>query len=221
MKPLDKATAQPRFVRSPLPPGPSLMLPAFQGLRRSPTPSSLGPHVPLRPFITHVLDSQQGWSGSLAALLTTPAKPPRPPKSSWAVLSSQLTKVLLSHPGSNHPSTLLSSLSRVISSLPTPPTAARPSSIASIPALLAPLIELSPPLPQDPFSALFLLALLSPKSSLANLVPPAMKAELNILVEGALSKGGVRNEVEVLSTQLAALGECTSSFISHSCPNSC
>ena len=64
------------------------------------------------------------------------------------------------------------------------------------------------PLPADPFTALFLLALLSPKVSLAKLVPDSIREELNALVDDACARGMVGREVEVLATQLAALGEC-------------
>ncbi|KAL8291718.1 hypothetical protein RQP46_001976 [Phenoliferia psychrophenolica] len=129
-------------------------------------------------------------------------------KSTWAVLATQLTKILLSTPRTSSASSLLHSLSSVLSKLPSPPLAARPSSVSSLPSLLSPLVALAPPLPSDPFAALFLLALLSPKVSLAKLVPDHLRIELRQLVDGACKEGDVGREVEVLATQLAALGEC-------------
>lgn len=130
------------------------------------------------------------------------------------MLASQLTKILLSTPRTSSAPVLLHTLSLALAALPTPPLAARPSSIAGIPALLAPLLALAPALPADPFAALFLLALLSPKVSLAKLVPEAMRAEIGALVDDACAKGDVGREVDVLATQLAALGECAYSRVS-------
>ncbi|GAA5834600.1 hypothetical protein JCM11251_007050 [Rhodosporidiobolus azoricus] len=170
-------------------------------------------------------------------------------KSSWASLSPTLQKSLLRLSSTSSPSDILSALLTPLSELPTPaisprPRAPQPPSSSSSPspavtsnhhphALLLDTLSLTPlatqlttfassPNPNHVLSNLLLcMALLSPRSSLANLVPPGPgSGELQSLIREALGtaageEGGaqegvglVKEEVDVLVKQLGALGEC-------------
>ncbi|GAA5868784.1 hypothetical protein JCM8547_005379 [Rhodosporidiobolus lusitaniae] len=84
--------------------------------------------------------------------------------------------------------------------LPSPsPSATTDASLAS-----APLLP-----PQTLLNLLLLLSLFSPRSSLTALIPPSASSGLQALMREALETAeGVREEVEVVTKQMGALGEC-------------
>ncbi|GAA6010614.1 hypothetical protein JCM11491_002994 [Sporobolomyces phaffii] len=154
-------------------------------------------------------------------------------KSSWAVLSNSLSRLLLETPKTSTLESLFARIASHISNLPTPAVVVRPpapptsssdpdstdspapsrppsptpaASISSLPVSL--LASTSSPSP-DPLVALFVLALVSPRSSLAALVPPHLAPDVRDAVDAATGASAVvRDEVEFLTGQVGALGEC-------------
>ncbi|KAM0789042.1 hypothetical protein ACM66B_003107 [Microbotryomycetes sp. NB124-2] len=143
-------------------------------------------------------------------------------KSTWATLSSSLQKLLLALPRQATVEDLLQSLATHLSSYPTQPVAPRPASSATtttadistdlLPLLaqtsLTKLIHSSTPL-----TALFILTLLSPRSSLHHFINPSLQSQLSEILSSSISNPRDENqvvakEVEFLSRQLNALGEC-------------
>lgn len=144
--------------------------------------------------------------------LLAPLTPPS--QSSWASLSTELTRLLLATPrdATSAPS-ILSPLISHLTSLPTAPVSPRSSPLTSLSPILSllsrtPLASLCPP--SHPLLPLLLLALLSPKSTLSALVPPRARPALQEAVDETLRVGGeaVQAEVQVLTTQMGALGAC-------------
>ncbi|GAA5906077.1 phytochelatin synthase family protein [Sporobolomyces salmoneus] len=150
-------------------------------------------------------------------------------KSSWAVLSKSLTRLLLETPRSSTLESLLSRLLTHLSALPTPavtsrpllssssdstdsPAPTRPSSpsASSLDSLLSTLTSSSlPSSPSNPLLSLLLLALFSPRSALTALVPPHLATPLRDLFDETIERNvTVKEEVEFLTGQIGALGEC-------------
>ncbi|GAA5973931.1 hypothetical protein JCM11641_001227 [Rhodosporidiobolus odoratus] len=171
-----------------------------------------------------LLDVAANEPGSLAAPLSLTSLNLN--KSSWAALSQSLSRLLLtSSKSSPSAHTLLASVLAHLSALapsplsPRPPSTAMPPS-ASLPFLLndlstTRLATLTEPLwatTPDPNSILLnlllTLSLFSPRSSLTALLPPSAADELRGLMENAMQSEGIRGEVEVVTRQIGALGEC-------------
>ncbi|GAA5908531.1 hypothetical protein JCM8208_002656 [Rhodotorula glutinis] len=166
-----------------------------------------------------VLDVAGAESGSLEAPLSQTTVTLN--KSTWASLNGSLSRLLLrsakdSPTAADLVNTLLSHLAV---SLPTSPIAGRSTASASLPSLLDALsttrlaastaFASSP----DPSAVLlnlaFLLALVSPRSPLAALVPPSAAPDLGALAADALERvPGLAHEVDNAARQLGALGEC-------------
>jgi len=96
--------------------------------------------------------------------------------------------------------------------LPTAPVAPRSSPLTALGPLLAsltgtPLSTLCPP--SHPLLPLLVLALFARQSALASLVPPQAREALFEAVKETLEgKDEVASEVQVLVTQMGALGAC-------------
>ncbi|BGP20241.1 hypothetical protein JCM10213_008950 [Rhodosporidiobolus nylandii] len=160
--------------------------------------------------------------GSLAAPLSLTSLTLN--KSSYAALSQSLSRLLLGA-SKSAPSApdLLSTIMTHLSGLATPALAARPStSSESSPQALPHLLDTlsttrlasltsfaSAPNPNATLLNLLLfLALFSPRSSLAALLPPSAAPELRALMDEALQVEGVREETDVLLKMVQALSEC-------------
>ncbi|KAK4055467.1 hypothetical protein OIV83_000013 [Microbotryomycetes sp. JL201] len=144
-------------------------------------------------------------------------------KSTWAALSSSLQKVLLALPRQATVTELLEHLASHLASYPTQPVSPRPTSSASSANLttdLEPLLKhtsLYKAVGQQvpPLTTLFLLTLLSPRSSLRHFIQPSLQSELDSVYSSTISSTFendenqlIAKEVEFLSRQLSALGEC-------------
>ncbi|KAK4057791.1 hypothetical protein OIO90_001010 [Microbotryomycetes sp. JL221] len=152
-------------------------------------------------------------------------------KSTWASLSSSLQKVILSLPRSSNATDLIKSLTTHLNSYPTSPVSPRPTTSTTTDELSSKLLpqldksmlsqlvkqilttERQTSTTRDQLTPLFLMALLSTKSSLSHFVPSHVKNELSTLFNQALHASTnesdvVATEVEFLTRQLNALGEC-------------
>ncbi|GAA6048688.1 hypothetical protein JCM3770_002022 [Rhodotorula araucariae] len=142
-------------------------------------------------------------------------------KSTWASLNGSLSRLLLrSAKDAPDAGELVNTLlSHLALSLPTSPIAGRSTASTSLPPLLDTLsttrLAALTPFASSPdptavlLNLLFLLALLSPRSSLAALLPPSAAAGVATLADEALAAvPGLRDEVESATRQLGALGEC-------------
>nr|AIS24729.1 phytochelatin synthase [Sporobolomyces primogenomicus] len=151
-------------------------------------------------------------------------------KSSWAVVSNALSRLLLETTKSSTLESLLERILNHLSNLPTPAVTARPPPVttmggsadspapsrpsspspSSLDTLTSSLSASTlPDSPTNPLVPLLLLALFSPRSSLTALVPPHLSEPLRELCDSIVgSNEVVREEVEFLTGQLGALGEC-------------
>ncbi|GAA5871873.1 hypothetical protein JCM16303_000904 [Sporobolomyces ruberrimus] len=155
-------------------------------------------------------------------------------KSSWAVLSNSLSRLLLETKKDSTFDSLLERLLLHLSNLPTPPVTARPptvpvttspdspapsrpsspspSALESLRSTLASSTlssSFSPSSPSTQFLPLLLLSLFSPRSPLTALIPPHLSTPLRELFDSTIeSNETVKEEVEFLVSQMGALGEC-------------
>ncbi|GAA6008360.1 hypothetical protein JCM10207_000100 [Rhodosporidiobolus poonsookiae] len=168
-----------------------------------------------------MLDVAGNEPGSLAAPLSLTSLALN--KSTWSSLSQSLSRLLLqSSKSSPTASALLDLVLSHFSTLATSPIAPRPVKDPSAASPLPPLLDA---LSSTRYAAstsfatsvnpnsillqlLLILALFSPRSSLATLLPPSAAADLRAQMDEALALPGVRDEVEILTKQLGALGEC-------------
>ncbi|GAA5850427.1 hypothetical protein JCM9279_001412 [Rhodotorula babjevae] len=166
-----------------------------------------------------VLDVAGAESGSLDAPLSQTTVTLN--KSTWASLNGSLSRLLLrtAKASPSAPDLINTLLSHLAVSLPTSPIAGRSTASASLPSLLDTLsttrLATATPFASSPdpsvvlLNLVFLLALLSPRSQLAALVPPSAATDLEALAADALERvPGLKDEVDGAARQLGALGEC-------------
>ena len=151
-------------------------------------------------------------------------------QSSWAAVSNSLTRLLLETPRTSTLDALLERIVTHLSELPTPAVTSRPLPAApvtesadspvpsrapspgpsSFDSLLSTLASSSlPRSPSNPLVPLLILSLFSSRSSLAALIPPHLATPLRQMFDDVANGNEVvREEVEFLTGQIGALGEC-------------
>ncbi|GAA5828275.1 hypothetical protein JCM5353_003983 [Sporobolomyces roseus] len=147
-------------------------------------------------------------------------------KSSWALLSNTLSRILLETPKTSTLETLLERVVSHLSNLPTPAVITRPlpdhtgptseSPAPSRPTspspgasdeLLSKLATSSVPgSSSNPLITLLILSLFSPRSPLTALVPPHLAKDLRETI--SIDSTIINDEIDFLASQLGALGEC-------------
>ncbi|GAA5958325.1 hypothetical protein JCM3765_004792 [Sporobolomyces pararoseus] len=150
-------------------------------------------------------------------------------KSSWAALSNSLSRLLLETPKSSSLESLVDRILVYLANQPTSavlarssppphhdsddspapsrPTSPDPSSLDSLLSTLQ--LSSLPTSPTNPLLTLLLLSLFSSRSSLTALIPPHLSNPLRELFDSILeSNQTMKEEVEFLTGQIGALGEC-------------